>query len=110
MDTPEQKKRRRLESESQDDGENSQNPPASKTQLPVRSKRIWFDDGNVVLQVENTQFKVHKSVLALHSNVLRDMFALPQPSNEECPVVLHHDSCVDWDRVLGIFYDGLRCV
>lgn len=41
----------------------------------VRSD-IWQFDGNVVLQAENIQFRVHKSVLAANSVVFKDMFTM----------------------------------
>lgn len=59
---------------------------------PVLSD-IWYDDGNVVLQAQNTQFKVYRGILAQSSPVFKDMFMLPQPSLEGtqlvegCPVV-----------------------
>lgn len=59
----------------------------------TRADRVWFDDGNVVVQAEQTLFKVHKSILALHSTVFKDMFSIPQPPPEGeimvegCPVV-----------------------
>ncbi|KLO08384.1 hypothetical protein SCHPADRAFT_610352 [Schizopora paradoxa] len=38
---------------------------------------LWFPDGNVVLSTDTFLFKVHKSLLAVHSSVFRDMFELP---------------------------------
>lgn len=40
---------------------------------------MWLDDGNIILHVENTQFRVHRSVLAMNSMVFQDMFGIPQP-------------------------------
>ncbi|KAJ7719908.1 hypothetical protein B0H16DRAFT_1261359, partial [Mycena metata] len=43
--------------------------------VPItQSAEYWFDDGNIILQVESTQFRVLKSLLAMHSFVFRDMF------------------------------------
>ncbi|KAF7297684.1 BTB domain-containing protein [Mycena kentingensis (nom. inval.)] len=70
--------------------------------IPVkRSPEYWFDDGNIILQVESTQFRVMKSVLAMHSAVFADMFKIPTPVNETlvdgCPVVvLVGDTAQDW--------------
>jgi hypothetical protein len=56
---------------------------------------MWNSDGNVVLQAQNTQFRVHWSVLARHSSVFRDMQGLPQPdgqpSVDRCPVMEIYD-------------------
>jgi len=60
------------------------------SQQVTRSTDYWFDDGSIVLQAEWTQFRVHRSTLALYSSVFRDMFELPQPDNGE-PMV---DGCV----------------
>jgi len=35
---------------------------------------LWFPDGNVVLATDSLLFRVHKSVLSLHSSVFKDMF------------------------------------
>jgi hypothetical protein len=73
----------------------------------VISKRSdpWFNDGTVVLQVAETQFRVYRGILSAHSLVFRDMFAMPQPAGGEelvdgCSVVHMHDSVEDWRLVL----------
>lgn len=80
----------------------------------VCSPDLWFDDGSVVLHVEDTQFRVHRTMLSKHSVIFRDMFAVPQPpaSDEEemvegCPVVLLPDSAQDWTIVLKVLYNGM---
>ncbi|KAJ7465250.1 hypothetical protein FB451DRAFT_432988 [Mycena latifolia] len=75
----------------------------------VRSEEYWFDDGNVILQVESTQFRLTKSILSLHSTVFRDMFMVPLPADEptieNCPVViLTGDTPEDWTHLLGAMY------
>ncbi|KZP19781.1 hypothetical protein FIBSPDRAFT_790422 [Athelia psychrophila] len=75
--------------------------------IPVRSS-IWYDDGNIVLQAEGTQWKVHKSILAQNSSVFQDMFSIPQPPSndtelelvEGCPVVTLSDSAEEVEYVL----------
>lgn len=77
---------------------------------PVRSD-IWYDDGNVVLQAQNTQFKVHRSILAQSSSVFKDMFMLPQPPLEGtqlvegCPVVQLSDPAEDVRYILRALSD-----
>lgn len=44
-----------------------------------RHGKLWVDDGNVVLVAEDMGFRVHRGVLAGHSEVFRDMFSVPQP-------------------------------
>ncbi|KAJ7366529.1 hypothetical protein DFH08DRAFT_169699 [Mycena albidolilacea] len=75
----------------------------------VRSTEYWFDDGNIILQVESTQFRVAKSVLSRHSSVFRDMLMMPLPADEptveNCPVVvLSGDTAQDWTLFLEAMY------
>ncbi|KAJ6584635.1 hypothetical protein B0H19DRAFT_1227316 [Mycena capillaripes] len=75
----------------------------------LRSPEFWFDDGNIILQVESTQFRLAKSVLSMHSSVFCDMFMMPLPANEPtvegCPVViLSGDTVQDWVHLLGAMY------
>ena len=77
--------------------------------------RFWFDDGNVILQAENTEFKVHRSLLANQSVVFRDMFSIPQPADPDpvvdgCPVVPLSDKAADIEHVLSLFYDNFKSV
>lgn len=77
---------------------------------PTRSTEFWFDDGSVVLHVETTQFRVHRSILSSYSEVFRDMFAVPQPTGsgeiiEGCPVVQLSDMADDWNIVLKALYE-----
>ncbi|KAJ7070058.1 hypothetical protein C8F01DRAFT_542043 [Mycena amicta] len=83
-------------------------PEAAQLDI-ARSPHYWFDEGSVILQVESTQFRVAKSILAMHSTVLRDMFTLPLPADEplveNCPVViLPGDTAEDWARLLSAMY------
>ncbi|KAF5309888.1 hypothetical protein D9619_010193 [Psilocybe cf. subviscida] len=78
---------------------------------PTRSE-IWFEDGNVILQVSNKQYKVHRGVLATHSSVFKDMFGVPQPADqlsvEGCPIAELADSMEDWDEFLPVLYNQRR--
>ncbi|KZP28181.1 hypothetical protein FIBSPDRAFT_275953 [Athelia psychrophila] len=76
---------------------------------PTRSD-IWFEDGNVVIQAEGKQFKVHRGVLAANSSIFKDMFAMPQPlaegekTVEGCPVIHVSDSAADIAIVLRALF------
>ncbi|KAL1740673.1 hypothetical protein HDZ31DRAFT_47036 [Schizophyllum fasciatum] len=41
----------------------------------TRDPDLWFDDGNIMLQVAPRLFRVHRSILAMNSDVLKDMMA-----------------------------------
>ena len=87
--------------------------PRQRQQTLKRSE-YWFDDGNIILQVENTLFRVHRGMLAHHSEVLKDMFEIPQPENpnelqvEGCPVVPLYDSLEDVEIIISIFYGKFK--
>ncbi|KAJ7725318.1 hypothetical protein B0H16DRAFT_1594520 [Mycena metata] len=75
----------------------------------VRSTEYWFDDGNIILQVESTQFRLTKSMLSMHSSVFRDMFTIPlppdEPTVENCAIaILSGDTAEDWILLLGVIY------
>lgn len=57
-----------------------------------RCQDLWFEDGTVVLQAENTLFRVYTGILSRHSPFFRNLFTLPQPEDadkyEGCPLVL----------------------
>ena len=76
--------------------------------LLERSEKLWLEDGSVVLQAENVQFKVHRSILTKHSQIFADLFKMPHPPTEPtvegCPVVLLQDSAEDVKHVLLILY------
>ncbi|OCH84256.1 hypothetical protein OBBRIDRAFT_741863 [Obba rivulosa] len=72
-----------------------------------RVDEIWYEDGNVILVVENKAFRVYQGLLSRHSPVFRDMFKIPQPetaeSEDRCPIVrLSGDTAADWVHVLRI--------
>jgi hypothetical protein len=47
------------------------------------SDKLWFPDGNVVLEAENTRFRIYQGVLVQNSPIFADMLSIPQPSNPE---------------------------
>ncbi|KAF8209476.1 hypothetical protein K438DRAFT_1537045, partial [Mycena galopus ATCC 62051] len=63
---------------------------------PQRIQELWFEDGNVVIQAGNNQYRVFRGILAARSAVFQDMFQFPQPAEaplvEGCPVVNISDS------------------
>ena len=73
------------------------------------SDLIWFADGNVILEAEERQFRVHRGILAMHSTVFKDMFEMPQPSEEPtvegCPVVKLSDTAADVEHLLSVVYN-----
>ncbi|KAF6749416.1 hypothetical protein DFP72DRAFT_818896 [Ephemerocybe angulata] len=78
----------------------------------ISRSTLWFDDGNIILQAESIIFRVHRSVLALHSPVLRDMFLLARPDMDiepdfGCPLVrMEGDLGSEWEELLTLIYHG----
>ena len=99
MDESASAKRRRIDEDDEDDDSD----PSSLTR-----SNIWFADGNLVIQAEATQFRVHSSVLSMHSSVLKDFLKIPQPEDREtadgCPVVRMLDHAADLELVLPVLY------
>ncbi|KAI0314591.1 hypothetical protein OF83DRAFT_436044 [Amylostereum chailletii] len=75
--------------------------------LPEKYKELFFDDGNIILQCQDAIFRVHRSVLSVHSEVFRDMFAVgtPQDSLAEGVAVVHMpDPAEDMYHLIKMFY------
>ncbi|KAJ7061522.1 hypothetical protein C8F01DRAFT_1137660 [Mycena amicta] len=72
-----------------------------------RVQDLWFEDGNIILQAQNSQFRLFQGILAARSPVFRDMLAFPQPEESEfvdgCPVVQLHDD----ETELVIFFSAI---
>lgn len=79
-----------------------------------RDEDFWLDDGNIVLIAEDKAFRVHQSVLSRNSDFFRDLFAVPQPANEEkfadCPVVQLSECSTDVQYLLHALYNGIESV
>ncbi|KAJ7250525.1 hypothetical protein B0H12DRAFT_1324257 [Mycena haematopus] len=75
----------------------------------ITRSELWHRDGSIVLQATNTQFRVHWSVLALHSSIFRDMEGLPQPPDQPtvdgCPILELSDDPEDLEYLLKALYD-----
>lgn len=86
----------------------AEQPPQKRVRTespqPIERGSPWLDDGNIVIQAENTQFRVFMSLLTASSPVFKDLFSMPQPSAQEmvdgCPVVVVHDAAEDWSCLL----------
>ncbi|KAF8963604.1 hypothetical protein BDZ97DRAFT_983750 [Flammula alnicola] len=76
-----------------------------------RHKRWYMYDGNIVIQVENTLFRLKLSVLHENSPILRNIIppittgSLPIVGyNDRRPLILHEVSELDFVRLLPILY------
>ncbi|KAI0677575.1 hypothetical protein C8Q78DRAFT_1066075 [Trametes maxima] len=75
-----------------------------------KHREYFFEDGNVVFQVEDTLYKLHRSLLEKHSPVFRELFTIPQPEGstegrtEDNPIVLAGIQAVNFTRFLWLLY------
>jgi len=75
-----------------------------------RHPKFYFDDGSVILLVESTLFRIHKTFLQRQSEVFRDMFTLSTPGvveegrSDESPIHLKDDKSEDWERFLSVMH------
>jgi hypothetical protein len=81
----------------------------SDASSPATRSHLWKDDGNVVIQAGDTQFRVHRSMLVDNSTVFNHMFRNATPQGEEsvegCPVVWLADDPAEVLNVLRTLYD-----
>ncbi|CAE7230872.1 unnamed protein product [Rhizoctonia solani] len=71
---------------------------------PRKHTKYYFDDGNVIfLTSDRTLFRLHKSILRLHSTFFDDMFenAHPPTKNEKGEEIPVDGSSDDWPIELG---------
>jgi hypothetical protein len=91
-------------------------PPSLKRPRPdeTHDEDLYFEDGSIVLSANDTDgnlvyFRVHKSVLAKQSTVLKDMFSVPSPPQMELydslPLVHLHDNAKELKEFLQAMYD-----
>ncbi|KAL6301485.1 hypothetical protein BKA93DRAFT_738642 [Sparassis latifolia] len=77
-----------------------------------KDEEFWFEDGNTVLISRDVGFRIHRGIVSRHSEVFRDLFTLPQPTNAEkvhdCPVVSLSDSPMELRILLRAIYNGQR--
>ena len=78
----------------------------------TRYDELWFEDGNIVLVVDHTALRVHRSLLARKSTVFSDMLSLPQAYSQElvdgAPVIHMHDDPQDLVYFIDSMYNGMK--
>ncbi|KAG8861126.1 hypothetical protein FRC20_011511 [Serendipita sp. 405] len=67
----------------------------------------YFATGDLVLQVDDVLFKVHRYLLTQSSSVFRDMLEIPQGEQnqvEQQPILLTGDSVEGWSTFFELHY------
>ncbi|KAF8440827.1 hypothetical protein L210DRAFT_3612106 [Boletus edulis BED1] len=92
--------------------------------IPTRDSLYYYSDGNTVLLVENTLFKVHRSALTKEKSTFESMFSLdsdlrsstcsttnnsgvtvgPEGESDDNPIRLHGDSADEFRSLLWALY------
>ncbi|CAK5278278.1 unnamed protein product [Mycena citricolor] len=87
--------------------------PDHQERAPVnRVSDLWFSQGMVVLQAEDTVFRVSRAILAARSTVFESMFGIPQPPVDETEtlegtqVVVLHDRKDEVEVFLRAIFDS----
>ncbi|KAG8778648.1 hypothetical protein FRC16_003765, partial [Serendipita sp. 398] len=76
---------------------------------PRRHHNLYFEDGTLVMQVENAIFKVHRSLFSRYSTVIESMLSVPSSKEthdgtDEKPLVMSGDSVAGWEFLLELQY------
>ncbi|KAJ7119177.1 hypothetical protein C8R44DRAFT_673540 [Mycena epipterygia] len=75
-----------------------------------RVQGLWFEDGSLIIQAGNSQFRVYRGVLVARSSIFQDMLSLAQPPSsdlvEGCPLVHLHDNPGDVSVFLKAIFDS----
>ena len=90
----------------------------SELEAIKRDPDLWLPDGNIVVTSRNIAFRVHKSILAHHSEVFCDLFSLPGDAPvavddmmDGCQVVaLDSDEPADLRHLFLVVCCGKKCV
>ncbi|KAJ7814553.1 hypothetical protein B0H14DRAFT_2522183 [Mycena olivaceomarginata] len=77
---------------------------------PTRVEDLWFPDGYLVVQAEQSLFRISGGILAARSSVFTDMLAFTQPPDAEtidgCPVVRLPDRAEDLTCFFRAIFDS----
>ncbi|KAI0697102.1 hypothetical protein C8T65DRAFT_662770 [Cerioporus squamosus] len=83
---------------------------ASSQHAMVKDDQVWLSDGNIVVIAEHVAFRVHKSILAQHSQVFRDILSIPSSHTPDvvdgCEVVHVSDNAEDMRHLLLVLCCG----
>ncbi|KAJ6571219.1 hypothetical protein B0H19DRAFT_1129416 [Mycena capillaripes] len=72
----------------------------------VRSRDVWFSDGNIIIEAERTSFRIYGQLVAAKSTVLAGLLAIPQFIVDGIPVVRLPDADQDLEVFLKAILDS----
>lgn len=68
---------------------------------------LYFEDGNLLLKCHQTLFRVHRTLLAKHSVVLRDEIMANTHTLDGVACLATDDDIEDMESLLKMLYDGM---
>ena len=71
---------------------------------------LYFEDGNTILSCSSTLFCVHRTILAKHSPVMKEMLEKPDVEKRTlrgCRHFIMQESAEDMEALLNVIYEGL---
>lgn len=83
---------------------------SEESKEPVRDDTYYMADGSCVLRVQNTLFKVHRTMLSKDQSFFGPMFTLPQGDfgeegmSDDHPIVLQGDTAEEFRHFLWALY------
>jgi hypothetical protein len=73
---------------------------------PVVQSDLWFDDGNIIIQAEHLQFRVHQGMLSRSSPKFKEAFlTLTKKNDDGVPIVLIPEQPEALGHLLNALYD-----
>ncbi|KDQ53602.1 hypothetical protein JAAARDRAFT_429916 [Jaapia argillacea MUCL 33604] len=57
--------------------------PLTRSRPIYHHPTLWFEDGDIIFQLRNLRYRVHRAKLAEHISYFDDMFSLPQPQQNQ---------------------------
>ncbi|KDQ17865.1 hypothetical protein BOTBODRAFT_171575 [Botryobasidium botryosum FD-172 SS1] len=88
-------------------------PSSGPITVRTRDHKYYFEDGNIILLVEDTLFNVHRSLLAQDSSIFGSTFSLPvsqttssdlEGSSDDSPFLLPGESAENFRLLLMALY------
>lgn len=80
-----------------------------------RARPFYFEDSQVVLQVDGEKYKIHRYFLTRESEFFKDLFSLPQPEefagvegSDDNPIKVPETPTLEFENLLQFFYFGMH--
>ncbi|KAF7352240.1 BTB domain-containing protein [Mycena venus] len=84
-------------------------PVSSEQTGLTRAEGLWFEDCGLIIQAENTIFRISRDWLALQSPIFQDMLALPIPVDAEKMEGYPFVRLPDTAEEVSVFLKALLC-